>query len=282
MKLKSTLALVLGLILLVSFGACSYELPLAPSTEQLQGMSDEETVTYLLSNFKGLDLPAVSYEMKAEYTLADTVVLLTAQVARKGDNLSVATQTSVGDVSVPYSFTYVGGILYAEALGVKVKGPAALTEAEAALQQQLPFTAENLGMFGQKTLLRSEDGSCHVVLSDPTVDVTGLLNLSAVAKDSEDVPETEDPSVETGIRFTKTTDFYVSLSFSPSSVLQKMTVGGDVTVLDNGVELQMKMEVTYRILSTDPAQISVAAPADADQYQQAETDTESSEDSEKE
>lgn len=267
--LKKSLLLVLILVLALSLVACGAPEEEAPTSESLPGMTDEATVNYLLGKYKGLNFPAVSYEVSSLFHLEGLDIRTEAEVSVKGGDFAAFTETTVGDVAVNYNFRYVQGILYVEALGAKVKGPASAEEAQSALDRQLPFVAEDLGIFRRKDLLRSEDGSCLVVLSDPSVDVTSLLNLSAVASREE---ASQDASEEdTGIRFTKTKDFYLSLSFSSEGALQKMAVGGEVTVLDEGAESQMKMEVVYKILSTDAAQIAVTVPEDGDEYQAADS-----------
>jgi len=202
---------------------------------------------------------------------------LKSTVSLAGDGMAASCETKVLDTTVAQEMVYVDGTLYVSALGVNVKGPATEAEARKALEaMQVRIPDDNLGAFSQKTLLRSEDGSCRVILSEPTVDLLSLLNFShliAQEDGTEDAPAEGEEAVlpeEESLRFTKISDVYLSLAFSAEGTLTGMELGGDVTCLQNGVESLMTLKVTYKILSTDPAQVQVAPPADGDSYADAE------------
>ena len=282
MNLKRMGIFVWVLVLLFSCAACGTPSEESPSSEHLGEKSDEETIDLLLKGYQGLNYPAVSYEAEYVFSLSGINVSVRSEVAVKGTDVSSSTETTVGETVVNHSFVYADGILYLNASGTKIKGEAPSAEVQASLDAQLPFVVKDTGLFRKQSLLRSEDGSCLVVLSDPSVDVTEQLNLSTVSSDSESEDSGEESS---GPLFTETSDFYVSLSFSASGDLEKMTVGGNVTFVEDGLESQMSMRVVYRILSTDASQISVTVPEDGDSYVSTELDdsstsSETTEDSE--
>lgn len=260
---KKILFLLMALVMVFSLCACNGGAQDPSAEPSMPQLSDEETIDYLLEKYEGLNYPAVSYDLSASFSVEEQEIRMTGQVAVKNESLSLKTTTAVGETSVDYRCVYVDGMLYVDALGVKMKSPATADQAGSVLENQQFFDLEDTDIFRDRTLLRSEDGSFLVVLSLPSEDVLSLLNLSSVlsAEEGEE------------IRFTKTSDFYVSLAFSPEGNFQKMTVGGTVTVTDNGVETSLEMEVVTRILSVDPAEITVTAPEDADLYLLVENET---------
>lgn len=262
MNKKKLLCFCLALAALFSLVSCAA----APETPSLQGKSDAETVAELLAGYKGLDLPAVSYEMVARYDVAGEKISSTASVSVVGDHCSVDSETVAEGVSVPYGFVYVDGILYVNALGVRVKGAATAEDADKAFGQQVPFLLKDTELFATRTLLRSEQGDYQVVLSDPKSDMTSLLNLSSVLKAGEG---------EEAPRLLRTSDFYVTLGFSAQGALQKVTVGGDVTFLSGGVEALLTFEVKFTDIKTEGVTVSV--PSDAEEYTEAEPEVPSTE-----
>ena len=258
MNKKKLLCLGLILAALFAFASCSA----SSETPPLEGKSDGEIVTELLAGYKGLDLPSVSYRVSAKYDVAGENISSTAFISVAGENCSVESETVADGVSVPYSLVYADGILYVNALGVRVKGGATAEEADQALGQQIPFLANDTELFATRTLLRSETGDYQIVLSDPKSDVTGLLNLSSAlsAEEGEEAP-----------RLLRTSDFYVTLGFTAHGVLQKVTVGGDVAFLSGGVEALLTFEVRYTDVKTEG--VTVSAPEDAAEYTEAEPET---------
>lgn len=262
---KKLLCLCLALAALFAFVSCAA----APEAPSLEGKSDAETVAELLAGYKGLELPSVSYKVAMRYDVAGEKISSTASVSVAGSNCAVESEIEVDGVSVPHSFAYVDGILYVNALGVRVKGAATAEDADKALGQQIPFLAKDPELFATRTLLRGEKGDYQIVLSDPKSDVTGLLNLSSVlnGEEGEEAP-----------RLLRTSDFYVTLGFTAQGALQKVTVGGDVTFLSGGVEALLTFEVKFTDIRTEG--VTVSAPADAEEYTEAEPETPTTEGSE--
>ena len=221
--------------------------------------------------------------------MAGTEIRLDADVILAGDNLSIASETEIAGVSVAQETVYADGMLYVSALDAKVKGAATADEARKVLEAMTVSIPDSVGGFSKKTLLLSEDGSARIVFSEPTGDLLTLLKFSHILgtegdseeEPKEDVGEEETlPEEENSLRFTKIANAYLTLAFSSEGALTGMELGGDVTCLRDGVEDLLTLKVAYKILSVDPSEVKVTAPADGDSYTLAEDsgDAENSDD----
>ena len=273
---KKFAALMLVLVLLFSLGACSYGTDV-PVTEEER--SEEEILLSLLAGYNGFPEAPVHYTSEVSIQMAGTEIRLDADVILAGDNLSIASETEIAGVSVAQETVYADGMLYVSALDAKVKGAATADEARKVLETMTVSIPDSVGGFSKKTLLLSEDGSARIVFSEPTGDLLTLLKFSHILgtegnseeEPKEDVGEEETlPEEENSLRFTKIANAYLTLAFSSEGALTGMELGGDVTCLRDGVEDLLTLKVVYKILSTDPSEVKVTAPADGDSYTLAE------------
>lgn len=282
MNFKKLLILLLIGALAFSLAACGESQPEAPAPEDLQEMTDEDTIRYLLENYKGLDYTNSVWEVSLSTKVADTETMTSEMtVSVKNGNFSVASKTTVAGVTVPVNYVYLDGILYMDAAGTKVKGSASGEYADElfdSAQNDLSY-ADDVSIFGKKALLRSENGDYLLVLSEPSKDMLEYLN----AQGGESVPETDEeekaeedteegpgdaedsPAVYTGV-----SDFYLSLAFTAEGALKKLTMGTDLTVSEGGIESEVSMLVEYALVTADPLEIAISAPADAASYKETE------------
>lgn len=283
---KKFAALMLVLVLLLSLAACSNGIE-PPVTEE--GRSEEEILLALLAGYRGFPEAPVRYSSEVSLTMAGTEIRVESDVMLAGDNFSFSSATEVAGVSVTQETVYADGMLYVSALDAKVKGAVTAAEAQKALARMTVEIPDSVGGFAKKTLLLSEDGSARIVFSEPTSDLLPLLNFShlmGAEADSEEPPkdgageEEALPEEKNSLRFTKIANAYLTLAFSSEGALTGMELGGDVTCLRDGVEDLLTLKVVYKILSTDPSEVKVSAPADGDSYTLAEDsgDAENSDD----
>lgn len=291
MNFKKLLILLLIGALALSLAACGESHPEAPAPEDLQEMTDEDTIRYLLENYKGLDYTNSVWEVSLSTKVADTEAMTSEMtVSVKNGNFSVSSNTTVAGVSVPVNYVYLDGILYMDAAGVKVKGAASGDYADElfdSAQNDLSY-ADDLSIFGEKALLRSENGDYLLVLSEPTKDMLAYLNSqveesapeTGEEETEEDTEETPGDSEDAPAVYTGVSDFYLSLAFTEEGALKKLTMGTDLTVSEGGLESEVSMLVEYALVTADPLEISISAPADAASYQETEFEPQTSTDPE--
>ena len=286
MNFKKLLILLLIGALALSLTACGESQPEAPAPEDLQKMTDEDTIRYLLENYKGLDYANSVWDVSLSTKVADTEAMTSEMtVSVKNGNFSVASKTTVAGVSVPVNYVYLDGILYMDAAGAKVKGAASGDYADElfdSAQNDLSY-ADDLSIFGKKALLRSENGDYLLVLSEPSKDMLEYLNAPTeelVPETGEEETEEADPEEAPGEEedapavYTGVSNFYLSLAFTAEGALKKLTMGTDLTVSEGGLESEVSMLVEYALVT------SISAPADAASYQETEFEPQTSTDPE--
>lgn len=248
--LKKVVLLLLLWCFCLSLAAC------APSGDPSQPAekSDEEMISSLLADCKGLDLPNISY--KTEFSVeipGQGSFVLEALVSVKGPSCAMEQTLSLMGQTATTAYCYSDGIFYATTAQGNVKSsledPALVKEAVRADFLLAPT------LFTEKRLLRSEDGSFYVVLSqaDPASHEEIAQQLAVMGE----------------LKFSSLSDIYTSLHFSSDGKLLGGVSGFTMTLLDGGSEFQVEVEGVHEVLSLDPSQITVTVPENADAYAEA-------------
>ena len=246
---KVILLLLLGCFC-ISLAAC------APSGEASQPSagekSDEEIIALLLADCQGLDLPDISYHTEFSLEIPGQGSLsLEALVSVKGQDRSMEQTVSLLGQSATMAYCYTDGVFYVTSAQGNVKSsledPVLVKEAVRADFLLAPT------LFTEKRLLRSEDGSFYVVLSqaDPASHEEIARQLAVLGGE---------------MQFSSLSDIYTSLHFSPDGKLLGGVSGFTMTLLDGGSEFHVEVEGVHEVLSLDPSLIAISVPENADSY----------------
>ena len=279
MKLKRFAALFLIVAAIGSFACCSKEEPEKPKKD-LSGLKDEQVIETLLAEYRGLSFSAATYEAEVTCSYSGNEATVSVKASVLDSAFSLSSVTNVGETSQTSEMVFVDGVLYLSLMGEKTKVSLGSDAAGERMEQQLPFVLKDLSVFEKQDLLRGEDGSYVVVLSQASEELLSVLDLQSVlpsdasseensdAEEDSEAEEDGETSVESvSAEITRVKDPYLSLSFGSDGALQKISLGLVAVVSDDGADADMRLEVVYRILTTDRAEISVKAPADAAEYE---------------
>lgn len=300
MKFRRFFAVLLALCLMAALAGCkkdNVEQEGAPEKQGLAALSDEELMPRLLS---GKEADSKNPALDAEYKLSvkteaegetsevtlDGTVLYANKEAALNLNLSADGETEA------IGFVYKNGTVYLTAEGEKIRFPmtsedlaqmfAAVgslpSEGDIGTLPELPkdldlnpdsFDAEKI--FRTLALIRNDDGTFTVKgtgLSEEAEKAFEALYQQALEQAAEELPEDAMPEFSVS-------DPELTLTFSADGNLKKVSFSAAVEVNvaeafaeEDAEELSMKLTFSFdfEIRSTDASQVTVSAPADADQY----------------
>ena len=266
MNFKKILLLFLAAALCLSLGACG-ETPDEDEAlrKDLSAMSDQELTATLLANYEAYEEPGVFIgEVSWLYRSGDSVIAsMTGSVRSTGAARTMTRTASVGESTRTETYTYVGGVCYFHHDKIKASAePDAVSAYFAARYPQFGRVSEYY--FARKDLLRSEDGSYLLVLSEPSADVAPSADITG--------PLTAAGNETPPVTLSGVTDLYLTLCFSAEGKLTGQTLGFDCKMTADGIETEGEVLFQFRITSTDPVQNVISAPDGSDAFETPDTD----------